>query len=257
MTFADEAVVRVEGLTKSYGAVTALRNVHLSFHPGVTALVGDNGAGKSTLVGCLTGSVLPTRGRIFVQEREATFASPREAQVLGIQAVYQDLSLALDLTPVQNVFLGRELLRSGPLRWTGWLDRARMRTEASRELKALSVSPASLDVPTANLSGGQRQAVALARALSSAPLLLLLDEPTAALGVAQTEMVLRVIGDLRERGIPVVLVSHNIGDVFRVSTRIVVLRQGQVVMDAMTAESTPDDVVAAITGASTPLGGVA
>jgi ABC-type sugar transport system ATPase subunit len=243
-------VIRVEGLTKAYGAVHALRDLDLSLYRDVTAVVGDNGAGKSTLVGCLTGSTIPTRGQLFVEEREHTFASPRDAQALGIQAVYQDLSLALDLTPVQNVFLGRELPARGISRWFGALDRRAMYEEASRELAALAVSPSNFDAPTAALSGGQRQAVALARAINSGRRLILLDEPTAALGVRQTAMVLGLIRQLIERGIPVVLVSHNLRDVFEVSTRIVVLRQGRLAFDARTADTTPDEVVAAITGAS-------
>jgi ABC-type sugar transport system ATPase subunit len=245
--------IRIEGLTKAYGAVHALRDVDLDLSgPDVVALVGDNGAGKSTLVGCLTGSVTPTRGRILIDGHEQRFHSPRDAQALGIQAVYQDLSLALDLTPVQNVFLGRELAARSPVRRVlGLLDRATMREVAATELSALAVTPASFDVPTASLSGGQRQAVALARALNSGRRMILLDEPTAALGVAQTRMVLDSIRSLRHRSIPVVLVSHNLQDVFEVSDRIVVLRRGRVVLDTRTVTTTPPQIVAAITGTYT------
>jgi simple sugar transport system ATP-binding protein len=242
-------VVRVEGLTKAYGAVHALRDLDLDLRHDVTAIVGDNGAGKSTLVGCLTGSILPTRGRIFIDGTEHRFAGPREAQALGIQAVYQDLSLALDLSPIQNIFLGREVAAKGLMGRLGFLDRAAMRAEGSRELEALAVKPSTFDTPTSAMSGGQRQAVALARALNSGQRLIILDEPTAALGVAQVEMVLGIIAQLHQRGVPVVLISHNLADVFRASTRIVVLRQGRLVLDRPTGDTTPEEVVAAITNA--------
>jgi simple sugar transport system ATP-binding protein len=245
--------VSVEGLSKAYGAVDALRDVDLVLGGAETvALVGDNGAGKSTLVGCLTGSIVPTRGRIIVDGEERVFHGPRDAQALGIQAVYQDLSLALDLTPVQNVFLGRELPARNPAaRALGMLDRREMRRMAAHELEALAVPPQQLDLPTAALSGGQRQAVALARALATGRRLILLDEPTAALGVLQTRIVLDSIRRLADQGLPVLLVSHNMQDVFAVSHRIVVLRRGRVVLDVRTADTDVDEIVSAITGGLT------
>lgn len=246
----DQPVLATNGLTKAYGPVEALRQVDFRIRPAeVVGLVGDNGAGKSTLVGCLSGSITPSRGTILFDGEEVAFASPRDAQALGVQTVYQDLSLAMDLTPVQNVFLGREPLRPGLLGRLGLLDRRAMAQGAADELRQLAVHPRAFGVPTRSLSGGQRQAVALARALNWGKRVILLDEPTAALGVLQTRMVLDMVRSLPARGIPVVLVSHSLSDVFAVTTRIVVLRLGEIVLDVPTADTDPDMVVAAITGA--------
>lgn len=246
----DHAVLATSGLTKAYGPVEALKQVDFRiFRAEVVGLVGDNGAGKSTLVGCLSGSITPSRGTVLFDGQEVAFASPRDAQALGVQTVYQDLSLAMDLTPVQNVFLGREPLRPGLLGRLGLLDRRAMAEGAADELRQLAVNPRAFGVPTRSLSGGQRQAVALARALNWGKRVILLDEPTAALGVLQTRMVLDMVRSLPSRGIPVVLVSHNLSDVFAVTTRIVVLRLGEIVLDVPTAGTDPDAVVAAITGA--------
>ena len=248
-------VLRTENLAKSYGHVRALAGVNFTISEGeVVGLLGDNGAGKSTLVGLLSGASSPTDGRIWLDGKDQQFASPRDAQELGIQTVYQDLSLANHLTPAENVFLGREPLRKGVLSKIGWLDRRAMRSATASTLQELSVRIANLDEPCSGLSGGQRQAVAIARAITWARRLIMLDEPTAALGVAQTGMVLEVIGELRRQSIPVVLITHNMHDVFAVTTRVVVLRQGQIVMDAATKDVTHDQVVAAITGASASVG---
>jgi len=245
-------VLETRGLGKSYGHVDALTDVSMKISEGeVIGLLGDNGAGKSTLVGLLSGAATPTTGSIHVDGAEHVFASPRSAQDLGIQTVYQDLSLASHLTPAENVYLGRESLRSGMLGRLGWLDRRRMNADTTRTLAELRVGLRTMNNPCSDLSGGQRQAVAIARAITWTRRLIMLDEPTAALGVAQTQMVLDIIVQLRERTIPVLLISHNMHDVFAVTTRVVVLRQGRVVMDTLTATTTHEQVVSAITGATT------
>jgi simple sugar transport system ATP-binding protein len=244
-------VLEARELAKSYGQVEALKGVSLSVSEGeVIGLLGDNGAGKSTLVSLLSGAASPTAGEIWVDGARQSYSSPREAQLLGIQTVYQDLSLATHLTPAENVYLGREPVRAGVLGRLGWLDRSKMNGEAEQTLSGLRVHLKSLRTPCSDLSGGQRQAVAIARAITWAKRLIMLDEPTAALGVAQTQMVLDVILELRHRGLPVILISHNMHDVFAVTTRIVVLRQGRVVLDCATAETTQERVVGAIMGAT-------
>lgn len=242
-------VLETTGLTKRYGHVEALRGVSLRVSKGeVVGLLGDNGAGKSTLVGLLSGASAPSAGTIQLDGVDRSYSSPRDAQDLGVQTVYQDLSLATHLTPAENVYLGHEPLLRGPLRVLGWLDRKRMHADAQRTLADLKVSLTSPHAPCSELSGGQRQAVAIARAITWAQRLVMLDEPTAALGVAQTQMVLDIILRLRARRLPVILITHNMHDVFAVTTRVVVLRQGRVVMDAPTAATTHERVVGAIMG---------
>ena len=245
-------VLETSGLTKVYGHVEALKAIDFAIAPGeVVGLVGDNGAGKSTLVACLSGATAPSAGSIAVDGERVAFGTPREAQERGVQTVYQDLSLASHLTPSENVFLGREPRRAGVLGFLGWIDRAHMRARTAAVLDELSSTAVALDRPCSDLSGGQRQAVAIARALMWERRLIILDEPTAALGVAQTQMVLDMVRRLRESGTPVILISHNMHDVFAVTTRIVVLRLGAIVLDVPTHEAGHDGVVGAITGAST------
>lgn len=246
-----EPVIETIGLTKRFGHVEAVKGVDFRVLPGeVVGLLGDNGAGKSTFVSMLSGASLPSEGTLLVDGIERSFSSPRTAQELGIQTVYQDLSLALHLTPAENVYLGREILRKGPLGRLGWIDRAQMDARTAETLRNLSVQIRSLRRACSDLSGGQRQSVAIARAFAWAQKLVILDEPTAALGVAQTQMVLRVIDRMREQHLPVILISHNMHDVFAVTTRVVVFRQGRVVLDAPTASVTRERVVSAITGAA-------
>lgn len=243
-------VLETVGLTKRYGHVEALKGVSLRVSEGeVVGLLGDNGAGKSTVVALLSGAAAPSGGTIYLDGVERSYSNPRDAQNLGVQTVYQDLSLASHLTPAENVYLGREPVRRGPLRAIGWLDRNRMNVDAQRTLDGLKVSLKSLYAPCSELSGGQRQAVAIARAITWAQRLVMLDEPTAALGVAQTRMVLDMILQLRARQLPVILISHNMHDIFAVTNRVVVLRQGRVVMDTPTASTTQERVVGAIMGA--------
>ncbi len=245
-------VLEGRGLVKTYGHVRALRGASFTAYPGeVVALVGDNGAGKSTLVKCLSGAEQPDGGVIEVDGRQALLASPTAAQSLGIETVYQDLALATDLDGAANVFLGREMLRPGLLGRLGVLDKRSMRERSRQAFAELGVDLQDATVPVASLSGGQRQSVAVARAVAWASKVVFMDEPTAALGVVQTGKVLEVIRRVRDRGITVVLISHNMPQVLEVADRIEVLRLGSRVARFRAAEVGVEDLVAAMTGALT------
>jgi D-xylose transport system ATP-binding protein len=231
-------------ITKTYGAVRALNGASLSVRAGeVVALVGDNGAGKSTLVKVVSGAVQPDGGTISFLDRPARIHRPADAQALGITTVFQDLALCENLDVVANLFLGAEK-RS----WSVLGELAMERT-ARDLLASLDVRIPDVRAPVAMLSGGQRQSVAIARALLGDPKMVILDEPTAALGVEQTAQVLDLIRRLRDRGLAVLLVSHNLVDVRAVSDRVVVLRLGRNVADLETSSASQEQIVAAITGA--------
>lgn len=240
-----EAVLSLREIGKRFGAVQALNDVHLDVAAGeVVALVGDNGAGKSTLVKIIAGVYQPDAGSITFTGRKVHVGGPSEAQEMGISTVFQDLALCDNLDVVANLFLGQE-------RGTkGWLDEVTMEKESWRLLRTLSAKIPSVRIPIAALSGGQRQTVAIARSLVGDPKIVMLDEPTAALGVAQTAEVLNLIERLREHGLGVILVSHNMADVQAVADRIVVLRLGRNAAEFKIADATTEDLVAAITGAS-------
>lgn len=244
---ATGSYLRLTGASKSYGAVRALADVDLELRAGeVTALVGDNGAGKSTLVKALAGVHALDTGDFVIDGRAATITSPHDAVAQGIATVYQDLALCENLDVVANLYLGQEP-RHGRGRL---LDEEEMEANARRLLDELAVRTlASVRTAVAALSGGQRQTVAIARALLGTPRVMLLDEPTAALGVAQTAQVLELIRRLRDRGIAVLVISHNLGDVFRVADRAVVLRLGTLAGEYRIADTNQDEIVAAITGA--------
>jgi simple sugar transport system ATP-binding protein len=245
-------VLEVEGIGKSFGPIQALSDVTLTVNAGeVIGLVGDNGAGKSTLVNIVAGALRPSAGRIRVAGRDVRFASALEARMTGIETVYQDLALALDLPIWANIFLGREKLRSGFFGRIGLLDKAGMRRRAEEELGRTAIRVASVRTPCRALSGGQRQAVAVSRGLIWGSRLLLMDEPTAALGVAQQAKVGELIASVRARGIPVVLVSHNMPQVHALCDRIVVLFRGRKVADRRARSMSIDDTVALITGVGT------
>jgi simple sugar transport system ATP-binding protein len=238
------------GITKSFGHVQALRGVDFDVPGGsITGLVGDNGAGKSTLIGILSGVLQPDAGEILLEGARVEIPDPHAARELGVETVYQDLALAPELEPALNIYLGREIVRSGVLGRLAFLDRRTMRSEAATRLSHLGIDLPRLNRPVSYLSGGQRQAVAIARALIWARRLLLLDEPTAALGVRQSRQVHDVIRRVRDQGITVVLISHNIADVMALTDRIIVLRLGRVVATYETGRTNGDEVVAAITGA--------
>lgn len=240
---AGELILRLRGVSKQFGAVTALSNIELDVHAGeVVALVGDNGAGKSTLVKVLAGVHQPTAGTIEYLGKEVTLDTPGKALDMGIATVFQDLALCENLDVVSNLFLGREM---NPWR----MDEVQMEVRAWTLLQELAARIPSVREPVASLSGGQRQTVAIARSLLSDPHIIMLDEPTAALGVAQTAEVLNLIERVRDRGHGVILISHNMEDVRAVADRIVVLRLGTN-NGVFTPESSHQDLVAAITGAS-------
>jgi simple sugar transport system ATP-binding protein len=246
----DAILLDARNLTKHYGSVEALRGASFQARAGeVTALIGDNGAGKSTLVKCLSGAEQPTSGTILLDGAPADLDSPTTARRLGIETVYQDLAVAPELDPAANLFLGRELHRKGILGKLGMLDKAEMRRRAIEEFQRLGVTLQSTDVPIGSLSGGQRQSVAVARSVVWASKVVFMDEPTAALGVVQRERVLDVIKKVRDRGIAVVLISHNMPEVISVADRIEVLRLGKRVARFTAAETKLEDLVAAMTGA--------
>jgi D-xylose transport system ATP-binding protein len=244
-------LLEVRGVDKSFGPVQVLRDVGLRVHPGeVTALVGDNGAGKSTLVKCISGIYPIDAGQVTFDGRPVTVSSPRDAASLGIEILYQDLALCDNLDIVQNMFLGRER-RSGAV-----LDEETMEQMAGQTLAALSVrSVTSVRQLVASLSGGERQTVAIAKAVLWNSRVVILDEPTAALGVAQTAQVLELVRRLADNGLGVVLISHNLNDVFAVSDRITALYLGRTAAQVRTSEVTHSQVVELITsGRSDTLG---
>ncbi len=225
--------------------MVAVEGLTLEIQPGeIVALVGDNGAGKSTVVKCLAGVYPPTLGRILLEGQPVSFSSPLDARTQGIEVVLQDLALAAAQPVYMNVFLGRELVK-GPLRW---LDRAAMTSETQALLDELAVRIPSPTLPVRNLSGGQRQGVAIARAMLWAQRLVLLDEPTAALGVAETQRTEELIRRMRDRGRAILLVSHSLEQVFRLADRICVLRRGKQVGVRQRSETSADELVEMITG---------
>lgn len=242
----------LRGVVKHFGSVRALNGVDFDVAAGeVVALVGDNGAGKSTLAKIVSGSLRADEGTILFNGEPVSIPNPKAAAALGIQTVYQDLALCDNLPVVDNLYLGRELRFAFVPHVARFLAPNRMEAEATKTFAALGVSVPSLDRPIATLSGGQRQAVAVARAVLWGSTVVLLDEPTAALGVEQTSHVLELVRRLRERGLAVVLISHNLVDVFAVADRIVVLRLGRNVGSFVSGRVAPEQVVAAITGGAT------
>jgi ABC-type sugar transport system ATPase subunit len=247
---AGEEVLVAQGITKRYGTVTALDRADLTIRSGeVVGLLGDNGAGKSTLVKILCGAVVPDSGHVTVRNVPVPFGSPQWARDAGIETVFQDLALAEHLDVAANVFLGRERVRRGFLGRIGVLEWASMRRDTERGLGDLGIHLPVHGTPVVRLSGGERQAVAVARAVMWGSVLLLMDEPTAALGVAETELVIQMIDRLRKRGLPVLIVTHDIPDALALCDRVVVLRHGRVVQEALSLETHIDQVVGWMTGA--------
>jgi D-xylose transport system ATP-binding protein len=242
----QDFALQVLGLVKSFGAVQALRGVDFEAARGeVTALLGDNGAGKSTLIKCVAGTHVPDGGQILLDGVPQHFRTPSDATEAGIETIYQDLALCDNLDVVANMFLGRERISPG-LRT---MNEAEMERRTVEALSVLKINIPSVHSLVAQLSGGQRQSIAVAKAVLWVPKVVILDEPTAALGVAQTRQVLDLIKRLREQGLAVVMITHNMVDVFEVADRAVVMRLGRRVAKLDIASSTPEEVVMAITGA--------
>jgi len=251
-------LLEARNVRRSFGRVRALDGANLTVYPGeICALIGDNGAGKSVLVKILSGAEHLDEGEILLDGDRVTIESPTVAQRLGIATVYQDLALAPDLAAADNLFLGREILVSGFLGRLGFVDKRAMRRVATEQFAALGVKLKSPRVAVSSLSGGQRQSVAIARAALWAKKVIFMDEPTAALGVVQTARVLDLIRRVRDHGIAVVLVSHNMPQVLEVADRIEVLRLGRRVAQFAAAQATVDKLVASMTSGDDALGGAA
>ncbi len=249
-------MLALEKVSKSFGAVQALQDVDFEVRPGeVVALVGDNGAGKSTLVKAIAGIHSIDDGRILFEGQPVKVSRPTDAVGLGIATVYQDLALCDNLDVVENLFLGREERGGGIASVTRQLDETSMERQAHELLDNLAVTITDVRSEVGTMSGGQRQQVAIARSLLGEPKVVMLDEPTAALGVRQTAQVLALIKRLREQGHGVVVISHNLADVFEVADRIVVLRLGRLAAVYDAKETSNEEVVGAITGASDPTTG--
>jgi simple sugar transport system ATP-binding protein len=243
-------LLEAQNVQKHFGRVVALRDVDFALRPNeVHALVGDNGAGKSTLIKIISGVYQADGGEVAIDGRPVTIANPREARELGIETVYQDLALADQLDASSNLFLGRELLLHPPLSWFGFLDKKAMRRRAQEEMRRLKIGIKSVDQKVLSLSGGQRQAVAVARAIAWGTRIVIMDEPTAALGVRESSMVLELIKEVRSQGIAVIMVSHNLPEVFAVADRITVLRNGKTIVSLATSETSLEDIVGMMTGA--------
>ncbi|KUM29815.1 ATP-binding cassette domain-containing protein [Glutamicibacter mishrai] len=249
-----EPILRARNLVKTFGRVVGLDGVSLDLYPGeVLAVIGDNGAGKSTLIKCLTGAEVPDSGELYVSGEQVSFKRPQDARAHGIETVYQNLAVSPALDVASNLFLGREIRKPGLLGSVlRMLDSKGMRKQAREELTRLGISTLQdVTVPVENLSGGQRQAVAVARAAAFGSKVVVLDEPTAALGVRESNQVLQLVRDLRERGLPVILISHNMPHVFDVADRIHIQRLGKCAATITPQSHSMTDAVAIMTGAAT------
>lgn len=252
-TQVQQPILQARNLVKTFGRVVGLDGVSLDLYPGeVLAIIGDNGAGKSTLIKCLTGAEIPDTGELMVSGQPVHFKRPQDARAHGIETVYQNLAVSPALDVASNLFLGREERRAGILGSVfRMLDTKGMRTKAKQELARLGISTLQdVTVPVENLSGGQRQAVAVARAAAFGSKVVVLDEPTAALGVRESNQVLQLVRDLRDRGLPVILISHNMPHVFDVADRIHIQRLGKCAATITPQSHTMTDAVAIMTGAA-------
>ena len=250
MADSPSLLLEARGIRKQFGRVVALRDGNFGLRPNeVHAIVGDNGAGKSTLIKVISGVFSSDGGELLLDGAPVTIANPREARTLGIETVYQDLALADDLDAAANLFLGREELLPAPLSWFGFLDKKAMRVRAEEEMRRLKIGIQSVEQPVLSLSGGQRQAVAVARAVAWGRRIVIMDEPTAALGVRESGQVLELIKEVRAQGLSVIMISHNLPEVFMVADRITVLRLGRTITTLETAKTSLDSVVGMMTGA--------
>jgi fructose transport system ATP-binding protein len=252
-----EPILKATGLTKRYGKVTALNNCDFELYPGeILAVIGDNGAGKSTLIKAISGAVVPDEGHIWLDGREVSFKTPIEARAAGIETVYQTLAMSPALSIADNMFMGRELRKPGFMGSVfRQLDRPRMEKFAREKLNELGLMTIqNINQAVETLSGGQRQGVAVARAAAFGSKVVILDEPTAALGVKESRRVLELIRDVRSRGIPIILISHNMPHVFEVADRIHIHRLGRRLCVIKPSDYTMSDAVAFMTGAKLPEG---
>lgn len=251
----SEPLLSARGLVKRYGRVTALDHADFDLYPGeILAVIGDNGAGKSSLIKALSGAIRPDEGEITLDGKPVQFTSPLEARRAGIETVYQTLALSPALSIADNMFMGRELRRKGVLGdWLGLLDKPAMNKFARQKLSELGLMTIqNITQPVETLSGGQRQGVAVARAAAFGSRVIILDEPTAALGVKESRRVLDLIQDVRGRGIPIVLISHNMPHVFEVADRVHIHRLGRRLAVINPKEHSMSDAVAYMTGARMP-----
>jgi len=243
-------VMQAKGLVKRYGQVTALDGADFELRAGeILAVIGDNGAGKSSLIKCLSGATIPDEGEIQLDGKVIHFKSPIEARLSGIETVYQDLAVAPAMTIAENLFLGREIRRAGLLGSLGFIDKKKMLEESISRMNDLKVGIRSMIQAVETLSGGQRQCVAVARAAAFAQHVVIMDEPTAALGVKEGNMVLELIRRVRDKGLPVVLISHNMPHVFEVADRIHIARLGKRAAVVNPKKISMSDTVAVMTGA--------
>jgi len=249
---AGEPILEARGLVKRYGHVVALNGSDFELYAGeILAVIGDNGAGKSTLIKALSGALQPDEGEIRLAGEHVHFRTPLDARRAGIETVYQDLAVSPALDIAANIFLGRELRRAGPLgRVLRLLDKRAMRREATRQFAELKIGVPSITQAVENLSGGQRQGVAVARAAAWGRRVVIMDEPTAALGVKETGQVLDLVRRVRERGLPVVLISHDMPHVFELADRIQIMRLGRRVAVVTPQSHTMSEAVAIMTGAT-------
>lgn len=245
-----DALLSAVNLTKRFGGLTAVDHMSLDIRPGeVVGLLGDNGAGKSTFIKMISGVYPADDGEIIFDGQKMSFAGPRDARDRGIETIYQDLALAENLDVGANIFLGREIKKPFIGNLISTVDRKKMLVEAAKILKRLDIQIPSLTQHIRNLSGGQRQAVAIARTIYWNAKMVIMDEPTAALGVSEQRKVLTLVRTLAEQGVPVLLISHNMQDVFAVADRIVVMRRGKKVGELFAHNTTPDEVVSLMVGA--------
>jgi fructose transport system ATP-binding protein len=247
-------VMKAKGLVKRYGQVTALDGADFELRAGeILAVIGDNGAGKSSLIKCLSGATIPDAGEIYLDGRQIHFKTPIDARHAGIETVYQDLAVAPAMTIAENLFLGREIVRPGILgKFFRMLDKKEMLKQSTARMQDLKVGIRSMVQPVETLSGGQRQCVAVSRAAAFADHVVIMDEPTAALGVKEGNMVLELIRRVRDRGLPVVLISHNMPHVFEIADRIHVARLGKRAAVLNPKKISMSDTVAVMTGAMPP-----
>jgi len=245
-----DKLLQIANVTKRFGGLIAVNNVSMDVNLGeVIGLIGDNGAGKSTLIKLISGVYQPDEGELYFNNKKVSFANPREARDAGIETIYQDLALAENLDVGSNIFLGRELKNNYLGGFLHTLNRRKMQDESTDILSRLDIQIHSLSEQIRKLSGGQRQAVAIARSIYWNAKLMIMDEPTAALGVQEQRKVLMLVKTLRDQGVPVIIISHNMQDVFAVADRIVILRRGHKVGERIATETTIDEVVSLMVGA--------